>query len=78
VEVQVRHRDDIGREHLVPARSLRGLPVEEWPVLHEQRAYKGRKSKVRQWLSAYSLKWPWQDFREAGVCHRAPVTLRHG
>ncbi|MBC2906899.1 transposase [Streptomyces cupreus] len=21
---------------------------------------------------------PWQDFREAGVCHRAPVTLRHG
>ncbi|MEJ8639845.1 ISL3 family transposase [Streptomyces sp. MS2.AVA.5] len=29
-------------------------------------------------LSAYSLKWPWQDFRESGVCFRAPVTFRHG
>jgi hypothetical protein len=29
-------------------------------------------------LSAYGRMWPWQDFREAGVCHRAPVTLRHG
>jgi hypothetical protein len=23
-------------------------------------------------------KRPWQDFREAVVCHRAPITLRHG
>ncbi len=29
-------------------------------------------------VSAYKRTWPWQDFREAGVCHRAPVTLRHG
>ncbi|WP_416972246.1 hypothetical protein [Streptomyces sp. 4F14] len=56
MEVQVRHRDDIGHEHLVPARALRGLPVEEWPVLHEQRAYKGRKSKVRQWWSSTTKK----------------------
>ncbi|MET9080711.1 hypothetical protein ABZX77_02235 [Streptomyces sp. NPDC004237] len=29
-------------------------------------------------LSLYSCEWPRQDFREAGACHRAPVTLRHG
>ncbi|MFE7076372.1 hypothetical protein ACFU96_40415 [Streptomyces sp. NPDC057620] len=52
MDVQVRHRDDMGREHLVPTRTLRGLPVEEWPALHEQRAYKGRKSKVHQWWSS--------------------------
>ena len=28
-------------------------------------------------MSAYWLIWPWQDFREAGVRHRASVTLRH-
>ncbi|MFI8952577.1 DnaB-like helicase N-terminal domain-containing protein [Streptomyces sp. NPDC053750] len=28
-------------------------------------------------VSAYKWTWPWQDFREAGVCSRAPVTLRH-
>ncbi|MGT2532725.1 hypothetical protein ACU4GG_40950 [Streptomyces nojiriensis] len=28
-------------------------------------------------LSAFARKWPCQDFREAGVCHRAPVSLRH-
>lgn len=52
VEVQVRHRDDMGREHVVSARALRGCPVEEWPALHEQRPYPGRKSKVRQWWSS--------------------------
>lgn len=33
---------------------------------------------LRSPVSAYSSEWPWQDFREVGVCHRAPVTLRHG
>ncbi|MGW6954153.1 hypothetical protein [Streptomyces chartreusis] len=55
MEVQVRHRDDLGRERLLPARALRGAPVEEWPVLHDQRPYRGRRSKVRQWWS-YTTK----------------------
>jgi hypothetical protein len=29
-------------------------------------------------VSEYGVFWPWQDFREAGLCHRAPMTLRHG
>jgi hypothetical protein len=32
----------------------------------------------RALLSAYELKWSWQDFRDGGVCHHAPVTFRHG
>ncbi|MEU9630714.1 hypothetical protein AB0D89_28455 [Streptomyces luteogriseus] len=56
VDLQVRYRDDMGRERLGTPRALRGLPVEEWPVLHEQRAYRGRKSKVRQWWSSTTKK----------------------
>jgi hypothetical protein len=56
VDLQVRYRDDMGRERLSTPRALRGLPVEEWPVLHEQRAYRGRKSKVRQWWSSTTKK----------------------
>ncbi|MEU6935687.1 hypothetical protein ABZ943_03050 [Streptomyces rubiginosohelvolus] len=56
MEVQVRHRDELGREHLVAPRALRGAPVEEWPVLHEQRPYKGRRSKVRQYWSSTTKK----------------------
>ncbi|OIJ85561.1 hypothetical protein [Streptomyces monashensis] len=33
---------------------------------------------ARSRVSAYARTWPWQDFRETGLCHRAPVTLRHG
>lgn len=56
MDLQVRYRDDVGRERLGDPQSLRGLPVEEWPVLHEQRAYRGRKSKVRQWWSSTTKK----------------------
>jgi hypothetical protein len=56
MEVQVRHRDELGRERLVAPRALRGAPVEEWPVLHEQRPYKGRRSKVRQYWSSTTKK----------------------
>ncbi|MCX5602936.1 hypothetical protein OOK29_32850 [Streptomyces phaeochromogenes] len=56
MEVQVRHRDDLGRERLVSPRALHGAPVEEWPVLHEQRPYKGRRSKVRQYWSSTTKK----------------------
>lgn len=56
MEVRVRHRDDLGRERLVPAAALRGAPVERWPVLNEQRPYKGRKSKVSQWWSSTTKK----------------------
>ncbi|MEU6449794.1 hypothetical protein [Streptomyces sp. NPDC046979] len=52
MEVQVRHRDELGRERLVSPRALYGAPVEEWPVLHGQRPYKGRRSKVRQYWSS--------------------------
>ncbi|MFD5862814.1 hypothetical protein [Streptomyces chartreusis] len=55
MEVKVRHRDELGRKCLVPARALRGAPVEEWPVLNDQHPYRGRKSKVRQWWS-YTTK----------------------
>ncbi|MFE5923214.1 hypothetical protein [Streptomyces sp. NPDC056468] len=33
---------------------------------------------VLPFLTEYGGKWPWQDFREVGVCSRALVTLRHG
>ncbi|MEU5380558.1 hypothetical protein ABZ359_34450 [Streptomyces sp. NPDC005968] len=56
MEVQVRHRDDLGRERVASPRALRGAPVEEWPVLHEQRPYKGRRSKVRQYWSSTTKK----------------------
>lgn len=56
MDLQVRYRDDMGHERLSTPRALRGLPVEEWPVLHEQRAYRGRKSKVRQWWSSTTKK----------------------
>ncbi|WGD38713.1 hypothetical protein [Streptomyces cathayae] len=56
MEVRVRHRDDLGRERLVSAAVLRGTPVEEWPVLNEQRPYKGRKSKVSRWWSSTTKK----------------------
>ncbi len=57
----------------------------EVPVLKTGKGYKLSKTPIvavteeelRQ-MSAYGLVWPWQDFREAGLCHRAPVTLRHG
>ncbi|MYW69034.1 hypothetical protein GTY65_33910 [Streptomyces sp. SID8379] len=52
MEVHVRHRDELGRERLVSPRALYGAPVEVWPVLHEQRPYKGRRSKVRQYWSS--------------------------
>ncbi|MGW0902922.1 hypothetical protein [Streptomyces sp. NPDC002853] len=56
MEIQVRHRDDLGRQRLVPPGALHGAPVEEWPVLHEQRPYKGRRSKVRQYWSSTTKK----------------------
>ncbi|MFF3000073.1 hypothetical protein ACFVTC_36830 [Streptomyces sp. NPDC057950] len=56
MDLQVRYRDDMGRERLCAPQALRGLPVEEWPALHEQRAYRGRKSKVRQWWSSTTKK----------------------
>lgn len=53
MEVRVRHRDDLGRERLAAAVALRGgAPVEEWPVLNQQRPYKGRKSQVSRWWSS--------------------------
>ncbi|WP_405812628.1 hypothetical protein OG241_50205 [Streptomyces sp. NBC_01390] len=56
MDLQVRYRDDLGRECVSTPRAVHGLPVEEWPVLHEQRAYRGRKSKVRQWWSSTTKK----------------------
>lgn len=56
MQVRVRHRDDLGRERLSSAAALRGAPVEEWPVLNEQRPYKGRKSKVSRWWSSTTGK----------------------
>ncbi|MFF1257592.1 hypothetical protein ACFVZT_12280 [Streptomyces sp. NPDC058321] len=56
MEVRVRHRDDLGRERVASPSALRGAPVEEWPVLHEQRPYKGRRSKVRLYWSSTTKK----------------------
>lgn len=56
MDLQVRYRDGMGRERLGTPGALRGLPVEKWPVLYEQRAYQGRKSKVRQWWSSTTKK----------------------
>jgi hypothetical protein len=43
-----------------------------------QAARRTARAVTESLVSAYKRTWPWQDFREAGMCHRAPVTHRHG
>lgn len=60
-----------GRTHDLAAMSGRFNPVSPVPTASPS-------TISAPAVPAYSPMWSWQDFREVGVCHRAPVMLRHG